>query len=485
MPLHSRTCLSALGLALFGLTVYAPVSALAQARPYLDWPGKSVAQQAPEQPQTAPATPLERALPNAATGQPGFDIPASPYGQVGNPYTHDLNWRGKASPAAPQAAAPAPQAQPHPELASNWTPQPQSCFDAPRAYKAPAQTKAQPQTSVPAPQPQPEAPPQPVPAKPQPQPQATLRSYAPPVRQAQPASPPPVPAQAQAYARPAPQTPPPATPNPGWIPTVKERVQSPPQPNPAYGWIPSPSERLQEARPASQPPKMLPQARVATPAPLPTPKPPIVSAETMERETAAQTAVTQPKTQSQPKSPAPVQAQVQPQPAPQTPVQPQALPDSGYRLPPNSKYAGRVSPELEARAATPAQPVQTDKSVPKAATTPAEVKAAETRQASAPTAAAPLAQAAEQESAEPYTPFVPGSRATNASQTPRFYSLHRAYGYEPDPAPHSGGDLALDPNAVQTPTQDDKNKKTAPQKETAKTTDKTKSDPKSDKDKTL
>lgn len=413
-----------MGVALLSLSVHAPAlaqtktEAQTQVRSYLDWPGKRAAQAAtpPAAPETAPATPLQRALPNAATGQPGFDIPPSPYGQVGNPYRHELNWRGKTAPVSAQAAAPQtpPQTAPKTELASNWTPVPQSRFDTPRR------------------------------------------------------------------AAPEPVTPP---------------VQPAPQ--------------KIEATPLATP-----QARVANPVPLPQPKPPVVSAETVARETAPVAAVkpapvppvAPPPVQAQ--AAAPVSAPIQPQ------VQPQPRPDGGYRLPANSKYAGRVSPELEGRPAVPAQaaapvaqkpeapkaqaqtapqttaeakPTPTTKtpaakaSAPKAGAKTAEAKPADVKTATAPAATAPLAQAAEQESAEPYTPFVPGSRATTASQAPRFYSLHRAYGYEPDPAPHTGGDLALDPGAVQTPAADKASEKPG----SAATSKAQKTDPTPAKDKTL
>lgn len=385
------------GVALLSLSVQVPAlaqtqtQAQTQSRSYLDWPGKRAPQAvaSPAVPETAPATPLERALPNAATGQPGFDIPPSPYGQVGNPYRNELNWRGKTAPVNAQAAASqtaqktAPKTAPKTELASNWTPVPQSRFDAPhRAAAAPVTPPAQP---------------------------------------------------------------------------FPQEVEAAPLP--------------------------LPKRPVANPVPLPQPKPPVVSAETIARETApvakAQPVPTPPlQTQAAAPAPAPIEPQVQPQPRP----------DGAYRLPANSKYAGRVSPELEGRPTAAAQattPVAQKPGAPKAqaqtapqptaaaetaktAKTPAakasaakaadtktaQAKPADIKTATAPAATAPLAQAAEQESAEPYTPFVPGSRATTASQAPRFYSLHRAYGYEPDPAPHTGGDLAIDPNAVQTPPQE-------------------------------
>lgn len=386
-----RTRLSAptqalVGVALMSVIVHAPVLAQTQtqARAYLDWPGKRAPQAVtpPADLETAPATPLQHALPHAATGQPGFDIPPSPYGQVGNPYRHELNWRGKTAPVNAQAAAPstAPQTASKTELASNWTPVPQSRFDTPR-------------------------------------------------------------------------------------PTAPSTVTPPAQPAP---------QKVEAA------PLQAPKAPIANPVPLPQPKPPVVSAETIARETA-------PAARAQPLPTPPVQAQapIQPQ------VQPQPRPDGGYRLPANSKYAGRVSPELEGRPTVPggaatsvaqkpdapkaqaqtapqttavAEPASTAKtpvskaSAPKpaaktAGTKTAEAKPEDVKTATAPAATAPLAQAAEQESAEPYTPFVPGSRATTTSQAPRFYSLHRAYGYEPDPVPHTGGDLAIDPNAVQTPAQ--------------------------------
>lgn len=434
MPRPSRTRLPVIGLALFSLTLEVPVAALAQPRPYLNWPGKTPA------PETAPATPLERALPNAATGQPGFDIPPSPYGQVGNPYRSELNWRGKSAPDLAQAPAPkTAQTAPRADLASNWTPQPQSRFDAPRRPSA---------------SPMPQAP---VPAQPAPQAAARAQSSLPrsaPQVQTQPE------AQAQIPAQISPQAPAqieaaPLVKDRGLTPADVPRGPSPAATNPVSTWKASPAVALpQTTRPGSDADPSsasLQRPRLANPAPLPEPTAPVVTANALAQEI-------RPQAQPQPQA----QARPQSQPA-------QSGSDSGYRLPPNSKYAGRVSPELEMRSAPPAlstekpQPAQAQATQPRdiasgrASPSVSKVAGGQTsdiKGATAPSSTPPLAQAAEEESAEPYTPFVPGSRATSPSQAPRFYSLHRAYGYEPDPAPHTGGDLALDPNAVETPAQD-------------------------------
>lgn len=354
------SCLSML------LMLHAPSAALAaQARPYLNWPGKPTQAQG-QTTQVPPELPrLEKALPNAATGQPGFDIPPSPYGQVGDPYRRELGWPGKAVPATPPTESnPSPQAS-----ASSAT---QSRFEPPRFGT-----------------PEPIGPEVRYASKPQPQ------------------------TQLQG----APKTA--STP----VKTQPELTASAPR-------------RVTDA---------VPEARYTAPAPMIAPPLP-------DQKTAAKTPQAAP--------------QMPPQPAPKTATPNTAATamatatpaDSGYRLPPNSKYAGRVSPELEGRQTTPktTEPMTT---APKPAVT-ADARKADPKKtttdkttadkATAPVSDAPLAQAAEQESADPYTPFVPGSHATNASQAPRFYSLHRAYGLEPDPVTHTGGDLSLDAGAVQT-----------------------------------
>lgn len=126
--------------------------------------------------------------------------------------------------------------------------------------------------------------------------------------------------------------------------------------------------------------------------------------------------------------PAPVPAPVVVAPQAAAPVAPPpkpAAPDAPFVVPSTSKYAGRVS-------------------------------------APVPQAAAPEAVQAEATAPEPGEPlivpendpvFVPGMRVTDpATQSPRYYSLHRAYGLPPDPVETRplSGELSLDPGQVET-----------------------------------
>ncbi len=95
--------LSALRLALLTAACVAgcaPAHTAAASDTYLSWSGKT------------PAT----ATVQTTTGS--YAVPPSPYGQVGDPFTHTLDWSGK-HPSAPQSAAqPAPQPQPPVQVAT-------------------------------------------------------------------------------------------------------------------------------------------------------------------------------------------------------------------------------------------------------------------------------------------------------------------------------------------------------------------------------
>ncbi|ESQ79536.1 hypothetical protein [Asticcacaulis sp. YBE204] len=315
---------------------------------------------------------FEKALPNAATGNEGFQIPPSPYGQVGNPYRRELNWsnKGKAptEQVARQVPAPQPQMQSQPKLEARAEPKPE----------------------------------------PKPEPKAVQKVEKP--------------VELTANWTPAP--------TPRFEPKAPEikpdiRLQAAPQPK-----VEPKVEPKIIAAPTVETVK-----KIDSPIPLPTPKPPVVTAEKLG-------------------TPKP---EVNPQPKPAT--------DGTYQLPANSKYAGKVAPVLEGKevpkVVAKAEPKPDPKTVSAAqkevakqadaaktvAKTDAKKAPEKDLKLAAATESEPLTQAVEQ---DPYVPFVPGSRATNASQTPRYYSLHRAYGYEPDPAPHAGGELALDPATVQT-----------------------------------
>ncbi|MDC7683690.1 hypothetical protein PQU92_10400 [Asticcacaulis sp. BYS171W] len=391
--------LAAISLALSGAAAAKAASSAASNSGQLTWSNKRPHPESLE-PTEVETPKLDKTLPNAATGNDGFQIPPSPYGQVGNPYRRELTWSNKGKSAPPQVTAdpkvearaevkplpqPAPKAEKPPvELASNWTPAPTPRFE-PKA--------------------------------------------------------------------------------PELKPDI--RLQAAPQPKPE----PKPEPKVMAVAPPE--PFKDPVKNIDAPLPLPTPKPPVVTAEKIDAPPPKIEPQTEPKAEPKP--------------------QPKLASDGGYQLPPNSKYAGKVAPELEGKTAPKPDPkavVAAQKEVAKQADAPkkdappkdapkdtkvaAKTDGKDLKLAATPEAA-PLAQAVEDEA---YVPFVPGSRATNASQAPRYYSLHRAYGYEPDPAPHAGGELALDPTAVQTKdkpkiqTKDEAQKAPAPVQDTAQNTGK-------------
>lgn len=114
--------------------------------------------------------------------------------------------------------------------------------------------------------------------------------------------------------------------------------------------------------------------------------------------------------------------------------------EGAFVLPATSKYAGRqAAPKAETQTQTQAQTQTQTQIQAQAQTQPQAVTA------TAPELSEPLI-VPENESV-----FVPGMRVTDpATQSPRFYSLHRAYGYQPDPVDGQGGDLKIDPSRVET-----------------------------------
>ncbi len=140
---------------------------------------------------------------------------------------------------------------------------------------------------------------------------------------------------------------------------------------------------------------------------------------------AAQTPQTRPIQQIQPvqRIPVPTQAQTQPvrqapaaQPAAAQPPVTTASSDGAYQVPANSPYAARIAAAraAQAKAQAKAQPPQAN---------------AKPAGKAAPRADAPVSETASDDD----KPFVPGQHYTDASEAPRLYSLHRAYGLAPDP----------------------------------------------------
>jgi hypothetical protein len=196
---------------------------------------------------------------------------------------------------------------------------------------------------------------------------------------------------------------------------------APPQQTPSLQAYPDPG---MADDPDLTPQPAAPAPRPAVAAPKPQPQPPV--------QTAA----------AKPTAPAP-----EPAPAPK-PEQPQYdanaatdMYDSGFQVPATSPYAARIAAARAAAAqqqaqitamqpvsapatdATPQKPDLTAKTAP--------AKAAEAApEGHTATVPAPSASLASQETDHV---FIPGEHYTDASEAPRFYSLHREYGYKPDP----------------------------------------------------
>ena len=164
-----------------------------------------------------------------------------------------------------------------------------------------------------------------------------------------------------------------------------------------------------------------PPPRVTVPAPQPSQQRPIAP-EPAAPQPAVRQPAPRPQAQVQAQPPArPVAVQPAPQPAPPpvvaaAPVQ-APTDDAGYQVPATSKYAARIA---SARAA--AQPAPQ-----------APVSAPAAPQPAAPTVATAPEPGASMASEETDHVFIPGEHYTDASDEPRYYSLHRQYGIKPDP----------------------------------------------------
>ena len=128
------------------------------------------------------------------------------------------------------------------------------------------------------------------------------------------------------------------------------------------------------------------------------------------------------------RQPAPRQTVQAAKPAPQAPVATASNDGGAYQVPATSPYAARIA---AARAAqTRAQGKTQTQSQPQAAAAPAK-PAGKAAPHILPEAAPPT-DAPVTETASDDKPFVPGQHYTDASEAPRLYSLHRAYGLTPD-----------------------------------------------------
>ena len=123
--------------------------------------------------------------------------------------------------------------------------------------------------------------------------------------------------------------------------------------------------------------------------------------------------------------PQPVRQPARAAPASQQPPVATAANDGAYQVPANSPYATRI------KAARAAQVKAQAKAQPQVAAA-APAKGAAPAQPVAQPAAAPLTDSPVTEASDD-KPFVPGQHYTDASEAPRLYSLHRAYGLSPDP----------------------------------------------------
>ena len=114
------------GLAL--LCLWLPMAAAAKDGPYLSWGAKNA--------------PIQQAV-----DAPQVPVPPSPYGQVGDPYLHVLNWGAKSGSARPSRSTPPPPVAPP-------QPEPVQAYSPPRrapAYHPAPQYSAEPVTARPQP----------------------------------------------------------------------------------------------------------------------------------------------------------------------------------------------------------------------------------------------------------------------------------------------------------------------------------------------
>ena len=208
-------------------------------------------------------------------------------------------------------------------------------------------------------------------------------------------------------------TPPPRQTNPG---SASQRV------------VDAPRRDLANIDPLPVPQHPVPQ--VTAPVPVPQPRPVTVPEAALKADPKPPV-----KSQAMPQKPAPqapavaaakpAPQQSAPAAAPVQPVPPQ-MAANGYQVPATSKYAARIA---SARAAAAKQAAD---ATPAANATPAKPagkgdKKVEVAKATVP---APTPQMATEETDHV---FIPGEQYKNATDAPRLYSLHRAYGLTPDP----------------------------------------------------
>jgi len=265
--------------------------------------------------------------------------------------------------------------------------------------------------------------------------------------------------------QPAPQQPP-AVPAPAPRPVASDAAPQP-APRPAE----THPRQLANIEPLPVPQHPIPQ--VTAPVPVPQPKPVTVPDAALKPAPKPQPQA--PAQKPQPQNPAvaakPVPAQ-QPAPAaaPVQPAPPQTA-STGYQVPATSKYAARIA---AARAATAKQEADATPAKPAAKTPDKTDKKADSAKATVP---APSPQLATEETDHV---FIPGEQYKNASDAPRLYSLHRAYGLTPDPitVDHNATGALLDTADIDAGSVEEKADKTQSDDSSAKTADAAKADTK-------
>ncbi|ESQ86069.1 hypothetical protein AEAC466_02455 [Asticcacaulis sp. AC466] len=377
MPQPSRLVLSlSIGVVVLTSAATCTASMAASAGGYLNWSNKP-------QPGASAQTVDGRVSPPSDaihTSNGSYPVPASPYGQVGDPFARSLRWPTKAgaaqpTPVASQMAAPKqPQIVAEPSYRPSYQPMPQ----------APVHADSVASISTPIPLTAPRAPQ--VVAVPQPEDPGLADD----------------PGMADA---PAPATVPPAT---------------------SHAQQLAVSHPLPVSQPSVQP-DLLPKRSSASGAP-----------------TTAVANATAPKGEPHKVEPSKADARTA-ESAPvlaTTPAPGPADRSGAYQVPATSKYAARIdsarAAQAQAEAKAQAQARQTEPVAapgkPEARTEsksgPSKTAAPKGKPADQATPPEPTASLASQETDHV---FIPGERATGASDEPRFYSLHRQYGIKPDP----------------------------------------------------
>lgn len=214
-------------------------------------------------------------------------------------------------------------------------------------------------------------------------------------------------------------------------PAVVSGSQSYPVPPSPYGQVGDPFARglswpaKASTKPATKPaPKPQTVASVQMPpvaAPLTVPQAPTpIAPKVPQASVSAPVPLAAPKPVTVPKSALAAATPPAPTLAPVPAAKPAATaPGAGYQVPATSKYAARIA---AARAAQAQSQEQTQAQQQKPAQTAPKSSTA--------TAPEPTAQMATEETDHV---FIPGEQYTSASDAPRYYSLHRAYGLTPDP----------------------------------------------------